>query len=129
MIYTASFHLKSSLLSPQTPLQIPGSHSSLQTGSSSSFHSAVAGLPATEFAQLKIFPAWTQPIGQMLNSSGLAEEILGKQSFDDFNSGTDEGPKNLKKKGQCEFSKETGRMEGFNQGSCDKELENKDLMG
>ena len=55
------FPVEDSSYSPQTPLQLPRSHSSLQTGTSSSYHSLFLGIPSSEFAELRIFPSWSQP--------------------------------------------------------------------
>ena len=76
---------QSSNISPQTPLQIPGSHSSLQTGSSSSFHSAVAGLSASEFADLRIFPVWQNYQGPAMDLNAVKEKSLGKRKFEELN--------------------------------------------
>ncbi|KMT08897.1 hypothetical protein BVRB_6g136170 [Beta vulgaris subsp. vulgaris] len=74
----------SSVHSPQTPLLLPGSHTSLQTGSSSSFHSAVAGLPSAEFADLRIFPCW--PNSQPPEMESVAEGVFEsrKRKFDEL---------------------------------------------
>ncbi|KMT10711.1 hypothetical protein BVRB_5g118200 [Beta vulgaris subsp. vulgaris] len=72
-----------STLSPQTPLQIPGSHSSLQTGSSSSYHSIFPGVPAAEFADLKIFPTWSQVTNPMAQNI-YEESVLGKRKMEDL---------------------------------------------
>ncbi|KMT14848.1 hypothetical protein BVRB_3g065710 [Beta vulgaris subsp. vulgaris] len=69
-------------LSPQTPLSLPGTHSSLQTGSSSSYHSAVAGIPANEFADLRIFPAWQNSYTVNMDGNGIDGSLLGKRKFD-----------------------------------------------
>nr|CCA66019.1 hypothetical protein [Beta vulgaris subsp. vulgaris] len=69
--------------SPQTPLQIPGSHSSLQTGSSSSYHSVFPGVPASEFAELRIFPTWSQVTNTMAQNI-YEESSLGKRKFGDL---------------------------------------------
>ena len=70
-------------LSPQTPLQITGSHSSLQTGSSSSYHSAFAGIPVTEFADLRIFPTWTQPPSHSMANPVTDVGVLRKRKLED----------------------------------------------
>ncbi|KMT08711.1 hypothetical protein BVRB_6g139840 [Beta vulgaris subsp. vulgaris] len=67
-------------LSPQTPLQLPGSHSSLLTGSSSSFHSVFPGVPAAEFADLRIFPTWSQVTHPMAQNI-FDDSILGKRKM------------------------------------------------
>ncbi|KMT17159.1 hypothetical protein BVRB_2g040700 [Beta vulgaris subsp. vulgaris] len=82
-----------STLSPQTPLQLPGSHSSLQTGSSSSFHSTFPGVPATEFADLRIFPAWSQ-VTNTMDQHGVELSVLGKRKIDDLNAVVCEGWQN-----------------------------------
>ena len=80
------FPTEISNLSPQTSLQIPGSHSSLQTGLSSSYHCTFAGIPTTEFADLKIFPAWTPPTRpDMPNETSFAGD-LGKRKMEELES-------------------------------------------
>lgn len=58
--------------SPTSQLLYPGSHSSLQTGSSSSYHSPCSGVPHNEFENLSIFKT-------------LVEDQIQIQSIEDLN--------------------------------------------
>ncbi|KMT09758.1 hypothetical protein BVRB_6g127390 [Beta vulgaris subsp. vulgaris] len=79
------FPVETPSYSPQTPLQLPGSHTSLQTGSSSSYHSVFPGVPSSEFADLRIFPTWTQPLPPIMEKT-LVHEVSGnKRKFDELN--------------------------------------------
>ena len=73
---------ENSSISPQTPLQIPGSHSSLQSGSSSSYHSTVAGIPSSQFAGLKIFPVWQNSNLPIMIEEEQESTVLGKRKFE-----------------------------------------------
>ena len=76
---------QSSTLSPQAPLLIPGSQSSLQTGSSSSYHSAVAGILASEFADLRIFPVWGNYQAPVMEKNIGQEKTQGRRKFEELN--------------------------------------------
>ncbi|KMT08661.1 hypothetical protein BVRB_6g139370 isoform B [Beta vulgaris subsp. vulgaris] len=79
------FPIETSSLSPQTPLHLPGSHSSLQTGSSSSYHSVFPGIPSSEFADLRIFPTWSQPPPFLMEQAPVHEFNGNKRKLDELN--------------------------------------------
>lgn len=59
--------------SPQGPLNLPGYNYSLQTGSSSSYHSLTPNLPTNQFSNLPIFPY--SDFGHPVNISNMGEKI------------------------------------------------------